>query len=179
MERPSVEPPLLLKGSVQPLTAREPNPIKPAYQDEAHEYDRDRSPPPSQLGCGPSVLSFMGAEEDMDELLGGFSSEVGATARELCEVMRASCPGATETVQLGWKAGSYSRGGVMKGAICAICPQSKWVNVQFLQGTSLKDPDGLLEGSGKTMRHVKVRSIEGMDMDALRALVLQADGLVN
>ena len=121
----------------------------------------------------------MGDAEAMDELLGGFSPEITATARALCELIKGACPGATETVQLGWKSVSYSRGGVMKGSICSIGPHKDWVNVQFLQGTSLEDPGGLLEGAGKTMRHVKVHSVEEMDLEALSALVRQADQLVS
>lgn len=33
-----------------------------------------------------------------------------------------------------------------------------YVNVGFLQATSLNDPDFLFEGTGKGMRHIKIRS---------------------
>jgi len=45
------------------------------------------------------------------------------------------------------------------------------VNVGFFQGASLADPDGLLQGSGKRMRHVKVRFGEAVNSDALNALI--------
>jgi hypothetical protein len=45
------------------------------------------------------------------------------------------------------------------------------VNVGFFQGAALDDPSGLLEGSGKRMRHVKVRWGEPIDADALRGLI--------
>lgn len=121
----------------------------------------------------------MSASAELERLLDPYEPEVVEVVHALIALVRETCPSADETVQLGWKSVSYSRGGVMKGAICAVCPQSNWVNVQFLQGTSLEDPGGLLAGSGKTMRHVKVRSLEEMDMDALRALVLEADQLVS
>ena len=38
------------------------------------------------------------------------------------------------------------------------------VNVGFFQGAALPDPAGMLQGSGKFMRHVKLRP--GKDMDA-------------
>jgi hypothetical protein len=45
------------------------------------------------------------------------------------------------------------------------------VNVGFFQGAGLKDPEGLLQGSGKIMRHVKLR-VGGHTRDhALRALI--------
>jgi hypothetical protein len=48
------------------------------------------------------------------------------------------------------------------------------VNVGFFQGASLGDPAGLLEGSGKRMRHVKVRWGEKVNTDALNALIAAA-----
>jgi hypothetical protein len=48
------------------------------------------------------------------------------------------------------------------------------VNVGFYHGASLEDPAGLLEGSGKRMRHVKVRWGEPLDEAALGALIAAA-----
>ena len=45
------------------------------------------------------------------------------------------------------------------------------VNVGFFQGTELADPDGLLEGTGKFMRHVKLRPDRNVDTAALRKLI--------
>ena len=48
------------------------------------------------------------------------------------------------------------------------------VNVGFLEGASLDDPASLLEGSGKRMRHVKVRWGERTDEAALADLIAAA-----
>lgn len=48
------------------------------------------------------------------------------------------------------------------------------VNVGFFQGASLKDPAGLLEGTGKRMRHVKLRWGEPVNETALRELIQAA-----
>ena len=45
------------------------------------------------------------------------------------------------------------------------------VNVRFFHGAELPDPAGLLEGTGKYMRHVKVRPGDGVDVKALKALI--------
>jgi hypothetical protein len=45
------------------------------------------------------------------------------------------------------------------------------VNVGFFLGAQLRDPRGLLEGTGKRMRHVKVRPGEHLDSLALDALI--------
>jgi Uncharacterized conserved protein len=45
------------------------------------------------------------------------------------------------------------------------------VNVGFFYGAMLEDPAGLLAGSGKRMRHVKLKPGVDCDADALRALI--------
>jgi len=47
------------------------------------------------------------------------------------------------------------------------------VNVGFFHGAELADPAGLLEGTGKNMRHVKVRPGQALD-DAALAKLIQA-----
>ena len=44
-------------------------------------------------------------------------------------------------------------------------------NVGFFHGAMLADPAGLLEGTGKRMRHVKLRPGKALDVDALSDLV--------
>lgn len=45
------------------------------------------------------------------------------------------------------------------------------VNVGFFLGASLDDPTGLLEGTGRRMRHVKLRPGVPVDADALGFLI--------
>ena len=45
------------------------------------------------------------------------------------------------------------------------------VNVGFFRGAALSDANGLLEGTGKFMRHVKLRPGQKFDDAALRKLV--------
>jgi hypothetical protein len=45
------------------------------------------------------------------------------------------------------------------------------VNVGFFRGALLPDPDGLLEGTGKSMRHVKLRPGQEIDEAALNRLI--------
>lgn len=51
---------------------------------------------------------------------------------------------------------------------------SAHVNVGFFYGAALEDPDGLLEGSGKRMRHVKLRWAQPVDTDPLKKLIVAA-----
>ena len=48
---------------------------------------------------------------------------------------------------------------------------SAHVNVGFYRGAMLDDPTGLLQGTGKMMRHVKIRPGSPLDAPALTSLI--------
>lgn len=48
------------------------------------------------------------------------------------------------------------------------------VNVGFFRSAMLDDPKGLLEGTGRRMRHVKIRGPGAVDVDAVRDLIAAA-----
>lgn len=51
-----------------------------------------------------------------------------------------------------------------------LADYSKHVNLGFLFGARLADPDGLLEGTGKSLRHVKLRSKDDLSPALARLL---------
>jgi len=51
-----------------------------------------------------------------------------------------------------------------------------YVQFGFFNGSSLKDPKGLLEGKGHYVRHIKVRDASEIDERAFAALLKQASG---
>ncbi|HZX45846.1 MAG TPA: DUF1801 domain-containing protein [Clostridia bacterium] len=59
--------------------------------------------------------------------------------------------------QMGYGARQYGYDG---WGMAALSAHSKWVSLVFMRGTDLEDPNGLLEGTGKSIRHVKLRSPE-------------------
>jgi hypothetical protein len=52
--------------------------------------------------------------------------------------------------------------------------QQSHLNLGFYHGTSLKDPTGLLEGTGKKLRHVKIRGMAEAKRPAIESLLIQA-----
>ena len=48
----------------------------------------------------------------------------------------------------------------MRDFLFAIIPHTAHVNLQLADGADLPNPDGRIEGTGKRVRHVKVRSVE-------------------
>lgn len=58
---------------------------------------------------------------------------------------------------------------------CSIRAANAHITLQFgTSGARLDDPDGLLEGTGKDLRHVKLRNGQDLPKRALTALVKQA-----
>lgn len=98
-----------------------------------------------------------------------------ATARALIQALRAlirqMVPNAIESVNMGWEVVLFSTSEKMKDTILAILPRAEYVNVQFYDGTVLPDPGRRLEGTGKRLRHVKVRRVEDTQDAQLRALI--------
>ena len=58
--------------------------------------------------------------------------------------------------------------------VCGIGNYPRWVSVYFFRGAEMDDPDGVLEGSGKGMRHVKLREPKDANRPALKRLIRQA-----
>jgi len=52
--------------------------------------------------------------------------------------------------------------------------QKSHVNLGFYYGAILPDADGLLEGTGKKLRHLKIRSLDVVESRAVRALLKTA-----
>jgi hypothetical protein len=77
---------------------------------------------------------------------------------DVCVIMHDGCP----TACVGEAAFAYV--GVYKAH----------VNLGFFPGAELNDPAGLLQGTGKFMRHVKLRPGEPVDTAALERLIHDA-----
>lgn len=65
--------------------------------------------------------------------------------------------------------------GKMTDGYCYVMDQGgRYVNLGFFRGTELADPDGLLEGSGKRLRHIKVRSLDEAGSPRMAAMIVRA-----
>ena len=81
-------------------------------------------------------------------------------------LIREAAPELEETMK--WGQPCYVHDGAN---VCYIAPIADRVNVGFFRGADLDDPDHLLEGTGKSLRHVKVWRGKRLRKGALRALV--------
>jgi hypothetical protein len=115
--------------------------------------------------------------EDVDQLLGSYDAGVKAIALRARDLITKLVPKSEEKVYFGWRIISFSLDGKMSGQFCSISPGRDYVNLYFMQGTSLDDPKRLLEGTGKNMRHVKLREVADLKNAALEELIKTAVGL--
>ncbi len=107
----------------------------------------------------PAVSSWM---ED-------HAGNLGTMARHWFEVMRACGDDVNELLHDG-----HPTACVNDAAFAYVDAFRAHVNVGFFRGADLADPQRLLQGTGKLMRHVKLRPDVDIDMEALERLVRTA-----
>jgi len=113
--------------------------------------------------------------EELIRLLSQFDLKVGELALELREMVLQQAPAAVEKLfrvyaLVFW----YSLTGKMGDAFCQIVVYPKGVNLMFNRGAELEDPDGVLIGEGKIIRHIKVRNPEDLKNPYLRKFIRAA-----
>jgi len=92
--------------------------------------------------------------------------ELGAMAQHWFEVMRKRGDDVREVLHDG-----HPTACVADAAFAYVNAFKAHVNVGFFRGAEIADPNGLLEGTGKVMRHVKLRPGHDFDATALTKLV--------
>ena len=97
------------------------------------------------------------------------SGELGLIARRWFEVMRACGSDVRELLHDG-----HPTACVDDAAFGYVNAFKAHVNVGFFRGAEIADPENLLEGTGKLMRHVKLRPECDVDTTALTKLIKTA-----
>jgi hypothetical protein len=102
------------------------------------------------------------SDEDLSHLVESRRPEVRQAYLETHRLVVEAIPDVRYTVdavdaQIGYGARQFGYDG---WGMAALAPHTNWVSLGFLRGAELDDPEGLLEGSGRLVRHVKIRSIE-------------------
>lgn len=94
------------------------------------------------------------------------SGELGAIAQRWFEFMRDRGSDVRELLHDG-----HPTACVDDAAFAYVNAFKDHVNVGFFLGAQIADPHRLLEGTGKFMRHVKLRSPDDVDVTALMTLI--------
>ena len=108
--------------------------------------------------------------DSVEAFLDSYRAEVRELALGLRALVREVVPDASEKLHRPWKTIAYGR----TRKFCAVSPHQAWVNLQFHAGATLEDPAGLLEGTGKSMRHVRISTPTDLENDSISILLRQA-----
>ena len=76
--------------------------------------------------------------------------------------------------RLKWAQPVYELPGL--GPFCYMKAFKNHINLGFWWGIKLADPDGLLQGTGDKMRHVKISTPEDVRAEAFQALMRESVG---
>jgi hypothetical protein len=114
---------------------------------------------PTAIKRDPAIEAWMQAHP----------GELGQIAQRWFEVMRGCGDDMRELLHDG-----HPTACVGDAAFAYVNAFTAHVNVGFFRGAELADPDGLLEGTGKFMRHVKLGPERDVSATALRNLIERA-----
>jgi hypothetical protein len=118
------------------------------------------------------ILRFSGSVK-RDPAIGAWMNEhpgeLGAIARHWFDVIRECGSDVRELLHDG-----HPTACIADAAFAYVNAFKAHVNVGFFRGAELVDPARLLEGTGKCMRHVKLRPEGDIDAVALRKLIEMA-----
>ncbi len=111
---------------------------------------------------------------DVNRWFDAASEEQRPILDALRELLRSAAPDVVESLK--WNCPWYA---TANGLFCYLQRRKNYVTLGFRRGTSLKDPEQLLEGTGKDMRHVKLTTLAEARDAAIRQMVKQAAKLVD
>ena len=119
-----------------------------------------------------ALLRFSGAVEHDPAIarwLDAQPAALGVIARQWFTVMRQCGADVRELMHDG-----FATACVADAPFAYVGAFRAHVNIGFFQGAALPDPEGLLEGTGKSMRHVKIKPDQDVNAEALLALIAAA-----
>ncbi len=112
--------------------------------------------------------------DPIEAFFANYSSEVQDISRKLRAMVKSAMPHAHEILYVNHNHIGYSFTESMDDRICYICPMKDYVRLGFMFGTHLADPNQMLIGEGKRLRHVKVKTVNDASNEALERLVEEA-----
>lgn len=119
------------------------------------------------------------ANQAVERFLAKYDAPIARETKKAVTLLRKRFPGASVAVYDNSNALVFAFGtGVRRGDfLFSIAAYPRYVTLFLMGGASLDDPTGLLEGSGSTIRHVKL--LEGavmLERPAIKRLLAQAVG---
>ncbi|MDP8982500.1 MAG: DUF1801 domain-containing protein [Acidobacteriota bacterium] len=113
----------------------------------------------------PQLLGFLEA----------YNRQIGDLALAVRDIILEEAPDASESIYQTYTVAIwFGFSGKMKDMFCYIATNAGHVNLGFPRGAALPDPNRVLEGDGKTMRHIKFKSQSDLDRPFVRRYIQAA-----
>jgi hypothetical protein len=107
-----------------------------------------------------------------DDVIRGCQPQTAAIARRLRDLIAQVYPDVAEVPRPAEQHADYGIGVDKSSEIFGyICPVKDYVRLGFYFGGALLDPKGLLEGSGKRLRHTKIYALADAERPEIRRLI--------
>ena len=117
----------------------------------------------------------VGGNGSFDDVIAAAPPKIQRLAHAARALLADVMPGITEVPWARQKIAGYGVGPKkMSQHFCYIAPFKKHLNLGFMYGAHLPDPENLLEGGGADLRHIKIRSAADLERPAVRQLVKDA-----
>lgn len=114
------------------------------------------------------------SDDAFARFFGGYPPPVREAATRLREVILVAIPDAREMLDTKDRVVGYGFGDGYADLICTIIPSKTGVKLGVVRGAELADPDGLLEGAGKTHRYVAIGDVSQLRVTAITSLLRAA-----
>jgi hypothetical protein len=113
----------------------------------------------------PQLLGFLAA----------YDPAIADLALALRQIVLEEAPHASESIyQVYTVAIWFGFGEKMKDAFCYITTHARHVNLGFPRGATMPDPNGVLQGDGKSMRHIRFASEGDLERPFVRRYIQAA-----
>jgi len=113
---------------------------------------------------------------ELDAIIASRSPRMAKLTRAVLAKLRPRFPGAVELV--------YDKRNALVIGFCpderasnvinSIAVYRNWINLYFFEGDDMRDPEGLLQGTGTMVRHIRITSAAELDRPAVKALMSEA-----
>src|SRR5713226_3081397 len=110
------------------------------------------------------------------EFLSPFESRVRELALATRRLVLEEAPGSTELIYDAYNAVAtgFSFTGRPSDSFIHIAVYARWVNLGFNRGSALDDPERVLQGSGRWVRHIRISERADLEHALIRAFVRAA-----
>ena len=165
----------MLRG-VKPAKSR-PAKSRPAKSKSAQRRPAPKQPAKQPPAAKPAAPKRKARRADLGAPIDAFFEKQGPVTRPILEALRElveeTAPAAESSLK--WGMPFYTLGGTM---MCALGGHKAHANL-ILPGPpgTYADPDGLLEGEGKTGKHLKLTSVDQIPRGAVKGWLRTAAAL--